>query len=311
MKAAVVTEYGTPPLLREVPAPVPRGPEDLLIDVVAAALSPRVRSQAAGSHYTSTGALPLIPGIDGVGRGPDGELRYFILPDTDEGAMAEQAVIDRRRSVTLPAGSDPVLIAAAMNPAMSSWIALRRRALIQPGETVVVLGATGSAGALALQVARRLGAARLVAVGRDVGRLRGAGADEAVELSDRDALGAAGRTADIVLDYLWGQPTADALRAIIPNRERDDQPLRWVQIGSVAGPDSPIPSAALRAADLRLIGSGQGSVSTAAIVGELSELAREVASGAFVTDARAVPLAEVERAWDEAATTRDRLVLVP
>lgn len=311
MKAALVTEYGTPPQYQDVDEPVATGPRETVVEVLAAALSPRVRSQAAGSHYTSTDGLPLVPGIDGVGRTDEGELRYFILPDTDRGAMAERVTIDLRRSVILPTGSDPVVLAAAMNPAMSSWIALRRRAQLKPGGSVLVLGATGNAGSLALQVARHLGASRVIAVGRDAGRLNGAGADAVVELGDVHALAESGRTVDVVLDYLWGPPAADALRAIVPNRDRDDRPLTWVQIGSVAGPEAAIPSAALRAIDLRLLGSGQGSVSTAEIVEELEELAHQVADGAFVTNARTVRLADVEQAWSEAATTRDRLVLVP
>ena len=105
-----------------------------MVDVLAAGLHPRVRSSANGSHYTSSGDLPLIPGIDGVGRSADGELLYFVLPDTRRGSMAEQTVVDRRRSVVLPAGSDAAAIAAAMNPAMSSWLALRARIAIQPGQ---------------------------------------------------------------------------------------------------------------------------------------------------------------------------------
>jgi NADPH:quinone reductase-like Zn-dependent oxidoreductase len=95
----------------------------VLVEVVAAGLYPRVRSQADGSHYTSTDELPLVPGIDGVGRAPDGTLRYFVLPDTTVGSMAERTVVDLRRSIVLPDGSDPIALAAVMNPAMASWIA--------------------------------------------------------------------------------------------------------------------------------------------------------------------------------------------
>ncbi|MEN0085803.1 MAG: zinc-binding alcohol dehydrogenase family protein [Leifsonia sp.] len=311
MRAALVTRFDTPPRYAEVEEPRASGAHETVVEVLAASVSPRVRSQASGSHYTSTGALPLVPGIDGVGRMETGELRYFILPDTDRGSLAEKTVIDLRRSVPVPHGSDPVQLAAAMNPAMSSWIGLRHRAHLRPGASVLVLGATGSAGALALQVARRLGAARVTAVGRDIERVADAGADALVDLSDTAGLSEAGRRVDVVLDYLWGEPAADTLRAIVPHRDDDGQTLTWVQIGSVAGPEAPIPSAALRAVDLVLVGSGQGSVSTGDIVADLGDLAREVAAGAFATQARAVPLAEVERAWHEAATTRDRLVLVP
>ena len=171
MKAAVVSSFGAAPRYAAFPAPAPAGDHDMILDVIAAGLHPRVRSQADGSHYTSTGELPLVPGIDGVGRGPDGLLRYFILPDTRVGAMAEQTVIDTRRSIVLPAGSDPIAVAAAMNPAMSSWIALRQRVPFQPGQDVLVLGATGHAGRLAVQVARLLGAGHVIAAGRDATRL--------------------------------------------------------------------------------------------------------------------------------------------
>jgi NADPH:quinone reductase-like Zn-dependent oxidoreductase len=165
MYAAVVNEFDAPPVYAEVPAPT-SGP-GVLLDVLAAGLHPRVRSQADGSHYTSTGELPLIPGIDGVGRGPDGTLRYFILPDTRFGSMASQTVADPRRSIALPPDADPVTLAAAMNPAMSSWVALRRRIDFAPGSRVLILGATGNSGRLAIQVAKHLGASRIIAAGRN------------------------------------------------------------------------------------------------------------------------------------------------
>src|SRR5271170_6417275 len=171
MHAAVVTTFGAAPRYQEFPVPVPAGDSEMLIDVLAAGLHPRVRSQADGSHYTSTDELPLVPGIDGVGRGPDGRLRYFVLPDTAMGAMAEQTVIDTRRSVVLPDTTDPVAVAAAMNPAMSSWVALRQRVPFQAGQDVLVLGATGNAGQLAVQIAKLFGAGQIIAAGRDPQRL--------------------------------------------------------------------------------------------------------------------------------------------
>ena len=171
MKAAVVSSFDAPPRCQDFPVPVPAGADEMLVEVLAAGLHPRVRSQADGSHYTSTGDLPLVPGIDGVGRGADGLLRYFVLPDTRMGSMAGRTIIDPRRSIVLPEGSDPIAVAAAMNPAMSAWVALRRRVVFQPGQSVLVLGATGNAGRMAVQVARSFGAKRIVAAGRDADRL--------------------------------------------------------------------------------------------------------------------------------------------
>ncbi len=320
MKAAVVSSFGSAPRYQDFPVSVPDGDHELLVDVLAAGLHPRVRSQADGSHYTSTGALPLVPGVDGVGRGPDGRLRYFVLPDTAMGAMAEQTVIDTRRSIVLPAGTDPVTVAAAMNPAMSSWVALRQRVSFQAGQDVLVLGATGNAGQLAVQVATRLGAGQVIAAGRDTSRLAALpalGATATVPLgtaagtaAGADRLAKAAADVDIVLDYLWGQPAAAAMTAIITSRADRGRPLTWIEIGSVAGPTAAIPSAALRAARLQLVGSGQGSVSTREYLAELNVLAQEIAAGAIAVDARAVPLAQVEQAWATTATSH-RLVLVP
>lgn len=320
MKAAVVSSFDSAPRYQEFPVPIPAGEDELLVDVLAAGLHPRVRSQADGSHYTSTGELPLVPGVDGVGRGPDGLLRYFVLPDTTLGAMAEQTVIDPRRSIVLPAGADPVALAAAMNPAMSSWVALRQRVSFQPGQDVLVLGATGNAGQMAVQVAKHLGAGQIIAAGRDTGRLAALpalGATATVPLgagtgadAGGDRLAKTAADVDVVLDYLWGPPAADAMVAIVTNRADRGKPLSWIEIGSVAGPTAEIPSAALRAARLQLVGSGQGSVSTREYLAELDVLAQEIAAGAIDVDARAVPLAQVEEAWS-ATDTKHRIVLVP
>src|SRR5580700_5729231 len=112
MKAAVVSSFGMAPRYEEFLLPDAAGEHEMLVEMIAAGLHPRVRSQAANSHYTSTGELPLIPGIDGVGRLPGGQLAYFVLPDTTIGSMADQTVIDLRRSVELPGDADPVLLAA-------------------------------------------------------------------------------------------------------------------------------------------------------------------------------------------------------
>ncbi|HEX4829507.1 MAG TPA: zinc-binding alcohol dehydrogenase family protein [Trebonia sp.] len=317
MKAAVVTSFGEPPRYADFAEPVPAGEHDLVVDVITAGLHPRVRSQADGSHYTSTGELPLVPGVDGVGRGADGALRYFALDDTTAGSMAERTVIDARRSIVLPAGTDPVMVAAGMNPAMSSWVALRRRAAFTAGQGVLVLGATGSAGRMAVQVARLLGAGQVIAAGRDAARLAALpalGAAAAVRLGPdgtSPGLGEAAAGVDVVIDYLWGQPAASAMAAIVTARPDRRRPLTWISVGSMAGLTAPLPSAALRAARLQVIGSGQGSVGPGEFLAELPALAAELSRGTFAIAARPAPLAEVEQAWADAPATADRIVLVP
>jgi NADPH:quinone reductase-like Zn-dependent oxidoreductase len=317
VKAAVVSAFNTPPRYEDIPDPAPAGDGEIVVDVLAAGLHPRVRSQANGSHYTSTDELPLVPGIDGVGRGSDGLLRYFVLPDTALGSMAERTVIDPRRSIVLPDDSDPVAVAAAMNPAMASWVALRQRVQFRAGSSVLVLGA-GNAGQMAAGVARLLGADRIVVAGRlhagVAARLRADGAADVVSLDgEPDVARRLGETAsdvDVVLDFLWGEPAAAAMAAVITARADRGKPLTWIEIGSIAGPVAAIPSAALRAARLTVVGSGQGSVSPREYLAELPALADAITAGRLDVDAQAMPLADVEQAWADTGAAR-RIVLTP
>ncbi|HEY0932337.1 MAG TPA: zinc-binding alcohol dehydrogenase family protein [Trebonia sp.] len=318
MNAAVVTSFAEPPHYLPFPVPAPSG-DQVLADVLAVGLHPRVRSGASGSHYTSSGTLPMIPGVDGVGRLPGGKVVYFAADDDGPGPMADQTLIDPRRSVELPAGVDVAKVAAAMNPAMSSWVALRRRVPLQPGQGVLVLGATGNAGAMAVQVARRLGAGRVTGAGRDLGRLQAliaAGADDVVQLTDdadatAAALAAAAAETDIVIDYLWGKPSQQAITALLTARSDQSRQLDWIQIGSVAGPTIELPSVALRSANFRLQGSGQGSVSPRGYIAELPALIEEINAGTIAVQARPVPLADVEQAWTAKEAPGERIVLVP
>ncbi len=318
MNAAVVTSFEEPPHYRRFEAPKPSAGE-VLADVLAAGLHPRVRTGAIGRHYTSSGTLPMIPGIDGVGRLPDGKLVYFVAADDVLGTMADKAVVDPRRAVELPDGVDVAKVAAAMNPAMSSWVALRRRVPLKAGQSVLILGATGNAGAMAVQVARRLGAGRVVGAGRDQDRLRElihAGADEIVQLTDdadatAKALAAAAAETDIVVDYLWGMPAQQAIPALLTARSDRSRALDWIQIGAVAGPTIELPSVALRSANFRLQGSGQGSVSPRTYLAELPSLVEEITAGKIAVSANEVPLADVEAAWTRRETPGERTVLVP
>jgi len=318
MNAAVVTSFDEPPRYQPFQVPVPADGE-VLADVLAAGLHPRVRSGAAGRHYTSSGTLPMIPGIDGVARLPDGRLVYFAAGDDVLGTMADKALVDPGRSVELPAGVDVAAVAAAMNPAMSSWVALRRRVPVQPGQSVLILGATGNAGAMAVQVARRLGAGRVVGAGRDAARLQAlirAGADDVVQLTSdtratAEALAAAAAETDIVLDYLWGEPAQLAITALLTARSDRGRALDWIAIGAVAGPTIELPAAALRSANFRLLGSGQGSVSPRGYLAELPSLVAEIAAGTIGVRPHPVPLADVEQAWTRKETPGERTVLVP
>jgi NADPH:quinone reductase-like Zn-dependent oxidoreductase len=318
MPAALVTSFDEPPHYRQVEMPTARNDDEQLVDVVCVGLHPRVRTGAAGRHYTSTGALPMIPGIDGVARLADGHLVYFVADDELPGPMAAHTVIDLRRTVALPDDAHVELIAAAMNPAMSAWVALRRRVPIEPGQSVLILGATGNAGTMAVQVAKLLGAGQVIGAGRDETRLNaltGVGADRTVALTadpqtTAAALAEAAAEVDLVLDYLWGKPAEHAIMAMLTARSDRSRALNWIQIGAMAGPTIELPSVALRSANLRLQGNGQGAVSTEVYLAELPALIDEIDSGALRIATRSVALRDVEAAWTGPDVPGERTVIV-
>ena len=319
MHAAVVRSFDHPPRYEMSDTPEPGGPEEALVDVLAVGLHPRVRTGASGQHYSSSGTLPMIPGVDGVGRLPDGRRVYFVVPDDVRGSMADKAVVDIRRTVELPDGIDSNKIAAAMNPAMSAWVALRRRVPLAVGQSVLVLGATGNAGGMAVQVAKRLGAGYVVAAGRNVRRLEelaDLGADATVALEDdaavtADGLAAVAAEVDVVVDYLWGEPAARTVMALLGARSDRSRAMDWIQIGAMAGPTMELPSVALRSANLRIQGNGQGAVSTKAYLAELPSLIEEIDAGRLEVTTRPVPLADVESVWNVPDAPGVRVVLVP
>ncbi|BCJ49931.1 NADPH:quinone reductase [Actinoplanes sp. NBRC 14428] len=311
MRAAVVTSYDEPPHYRDVPEPRAGGEHDLVVDVLAAGLHPRVRMQADGSHYTSAREhLPLVPGIDGVGRAPGGDLWYFL--GGAPGSMAERAVIDTRRGIALPETADPVAVAATLNCAIASWLALRRRITFARGSTVMVVGATGGTGRMAVRVAHHLGAGRVIAVGRDAARLAAIpGATGTALLGDPAGLTRAGRDVDVVLDFLWGPPAAATMAAVLAGRDPGAGPLTWINLGEMAGAEAAVPAGLLRSSRLRLIGSGQGSLTGAETAAEVPAVAALIADGTFAVPASPVPLRDVERTWTRPADSRSRIVFLP
>jgi NADPH:quinone reductase-like Zn-dependent oxidoreductase len=319
MHAALVTSFDRPPHYENVDAPHATGDGEVVVDVLAAALHNTVRGRASGRHYAAGTELPLIPGVDAVGRLPDGQRVYFLALDSAHGTMADQTIARRSRCVPLPDAAGDLTVAAGVNPAMSSWVPLRLRVGLQPGQRVLVLGATGTAGRAAVQIAKRLGAAWVTGVGRDPGRLsqlRALGADAVVSLagSATDVAGAvraAAEDIDVVIDYLWGEPAETVMPAVLAARPAPDKPLYWLQIGAMAGPAISLLSVALRSHNLMVLGSGQGAISAAEFLAEIPALIGELAAGTVSVDALQVPLHDVEKAWDVSFSPEKRIVFVP
>jgi NADPH:quinone reductase-like Zn-dependent oxidoreductase len=314
MKAAVVNDFQHPPSYQDFAPPIPQAGETI-VHVTAAALSPLVKGQAAGKHYSSEAKFPFIPGVDGVGKLADGTSVYFAFPTRPYGAMAETTVVASEHCIPLPAGVSHIMAAAMANPGMSSWAALTLRARFERGEAVLINGATGSAGRLAIQIARYLGASRIVVTGRNRDSLAGLaslGADVLVPLDQapETLIGkfrqeiAANHVA-VILDYLYG-PSAEALLAAAVGKGGPDaEPrIRFVQIGSVSGSTITLPAAALRSSGLELMGSGLGSVSNTSLLAAIADLLAAIIPGQFTVDADPVPLANVNTAWESASASR-------
>jgi len=304
MKAAIVRGRGEAPVYGDFAEPVPSAGERL-VTVTAAAVSPLVRGRAAGTHYSSSGQFPFVVGVDGVGRLDDGTRVYFALPKAPFGSMAERAVVPSAQCVAVPDDVDDVTAAAIANPGMSSWAAYAERARLQAGETVLVNGATGTAGRLAVQIAKHLGARKVIATGRNAETLRSLpalGADVTIPLvEDADVLEKSFKVqfeqgVDVVIDYLWGR-SAERLLAAAARAGTDGAPVRYVEVGSASGPDIALPGAVLRSSAITLMGSGIGSVGVDRLVTAIGGLLRAAAPAGFAIAATAVPLSEVEQAW--------------
>ena len=304
MKAAVVNVLGQAPKYQEFRDPAPAEGE-ALIKVHAAGLHPVVMARASGRHYSSSGEVPIIPGVDGVGTTPDGRRVYFGVMRAPWGTMAELAPAPNGLQVPVPDGLDSATAAAIANPGMSAWVSLQERGGLVAGETVLILGATGVAGQLAVQVARWLGARRVIGVGRNLDALQGADVDAVIGLNQpEEALAQAfaaesARGIDLVIDYLWGRPTELLLHALATGfKASATRRTRLVEVGTSAGPNITLPGAVLRSIDLHLLGSGFGSAAMDKILAAIPELFRLAAEGKLTIAVEALPLAEVESAWN-------------
>jgi NADPH:quinone reductase-like Zn-dependent oxidoreductase len=306
MKAAIVKEAGASPVYGDFADPVPVAGTSL-IRVTEAPLTHLTRGRAAGGHYSARGTFPLVPGVDGAGITEDGKRVYFFLPESPYGAMAEYALVRTERLVPIPDGLDDCTAAALANPGMSSWAGLAERAKLREGETVLINGATGTAGRLAIQIAKYLGAARVIATGRrseTFDDLRRLGADATIQLApDRAALEHTlepefRRGVDVVLDYLWG-PSAEAILIAAAKGGKDAVPIRFVQVGSMAGAEITLPSAVLRSSALELIGSGLGSMTLDGLEKAIAGVFEAAPTAKFEIALERLPLSEVTRAWEE------------
>jgi NADPH:quinone reductase-like Zn-dependent oxidoreductase len=319
MHAAVLRALGKPPSFKEFPEPS-AGDGEVLVNVSAAALKPVDKQLAGGTHYASSGELPVVCGSDGVGRLEDGRRVFFGGPRRPFGAMAQRTVVRSALCFSVPEILDDDTAAAIPNPGVSAWLSLKHRAKLAAGETVLILGATGVTGRLAVQIARIMGAGRIVAAGRNervLGALRELGADATIRVDqpDQDLVEDFRREAgskgfDVIIDYLWGGPTETLLKALTKAEFAiTGSEARLVQVGESAGPAITLPAAVLRSTALTILGTA-GIPPWDVLTDAFQQVMNRAARGELRIETERVPLSEIEIAWDRDAHGR-RLVVIP
>ena len=313
MKAAVIDQAGAGAHYGDFAEPEP-GEGESKLRVLAAGIHPIVRGLAANAHYGSEGVYPLVPGVDCVALDEDGVARYAGFVRSPWGTIAES--VAARLGLPLPEGADPVAVAGALNPGVSSWLPLTARAReVEDLGTVLVVGATGVAGRIAVQNAFALGAERVIGLGRDEDRLAEVGdlGGVPVPLADgpnavRKAL--AGGSPSLVLDYLWGSAAELVWDALTGHGlDEDGADILHVEIGTMAGARAALPGELLRSRRFAVRGSGAGSAPMAEIMAALPVFMEKVASGEVAPPVEVFPLSRVDEAWAYAGPRR--AVVVP
>ena len=314
MRAAVIERYGEPPVLRDVPEP--KADESSLVQVSAAPMNPVDISIAGGKFYAGSPPTPYVPGGEGIGRlqqnGKAGPRVYFraALPN---GAMAERAIVSRGQTVPLPESVPDGVAAALGTPGMAAYLGLTRRAELKAGETILILGASGVLGTIAVQVARLLGAGRVIAAARDergLSRAKDLGADATVDLKQADGLTdrikeASQGQLNVVIDPVWGAPGVAAMEALSAFG-------RFVQLGASAAQEAVVKSGVVRGRYLSVLGYNTFVVPWEDQAAAYRKLVDYVVAGQLKVEFEVLPLEAAPEAWkQQAASPHRKLVLAP
>jgi len=312
MRAAVIERFGELPVVRE--RDEPKADSANVIEVTAAPLNPVDLSIATGKFYAGTPPLPYVPGGEGIGHPRSGVPadRVYFRAAPPNGALAERAVANGQ-TVPLPEQVSDGVAAALGTPGIAAYLAMTRRAQLQPGETVLVLGASGVLGSIAVQVAKLIGAGRVIAAARDdraLARAKELGADATVDLKQIEGLTERIREASrgqlqVVIDPIWGAAAVAALEAMSPLG-------RFVQLGQAAGPEATVKSATVRGRYLSILGYGSFLVPWEEQVVAYRRLVEYAAAGKIKVEVEVLPLEAAPDAWKRQATSPHRkLVLSP
>ncbi|MGC1414133.1 MAG: zinc-binding alcohol dehydrogenase family protein [Candidatus Acidiferrum sp.] len=320
MKAAVLQALGKPPRCEDFAEPT-AGANEVILQVRAASLKSVDKQLASGKHFASPRELPVICGTDGVGTLPDGTRVFFGGPRRPFGSIAQRTVAPAAFCFPVPDALDDATAAALPNPGVSALLTLQQRAKVATGETVLILGATGVTGRLAVQIAKLLGAGRVIASGRNslaLDKLRALGADSTIQLNQTDdelknsfAREAGEAGFNVVIDYVWGRPTEVLLAAITRSEfAAINSETRLVQMGESAGPTISLPAAVLRSTALTILGTA-GIPSREVLVAAMHQVLEWGANHVLQIETESVPLSEIESVWQRPESSGRRLVVIP
>jgi len=321
MRAALVYEFDTAPVLGEMPEPV-RSPGQCLVEIHAAALNPVDLLVATGTFYGGRPELPYVPGTEAAGVVIEGErlapgtrVRVEIRSgSTRFGLMAERACVSEDDVDVLPDDLSDEVAAGLGVAGMAAWLSLEWRAKLSPGERVLVLGASGVVGRIAVQAARLMGAGRIVAAARSEGsfeELAGLGADATVALDANASPAeqaeafrqAAGGPLDVVVDPLWGLPGAAALESLGLNG-------RLVNLGQSAGKEATLPSSSVRGRLLSILGHSNVVAPREVLHDAYAKLAHHAAKGEIHLECETLGLEDIGAAWARQARSPHHKLLV-
>ncbi|MCL6216898.1 quinone oxidoreductase family protein [Zunongwangia pacifica] len=322
MKAAVMFQRGEMPRYTEdFPEPIVNREDEILISVKAAAIKHLDRSRASGKHYSTKGDIHQAKAIggDGVGFLADGT-KVFALGVS--GMIAEKAIIEIGKMIKLPEGIDDAAAAALPNAVAGSAMALRFRAAMKAGETVLINGATGFTGSVAVQIAKHYGAGKIIVTGRNEQRLQSLlalGADEIIPIKQDDESFLSqiqhlhnNKPIDIIIDYLWGH-TAELILEALKGNGAFTHKTRFVSIGSVTGDTIQLSSEILRSVDLQLSGSGLGSWTKEEMQKLFKEIIPEMfqlaADNKLKAETETIQLKDIEKLWDLKVSDGKRIVV--
>ena len=322
MKAAVLHSLGSLPKYEEISDPIPQNETQILLNVTAASVKNIDKMRAAGKHYANYTQFPTVVGLDGVGKLDNGTRVYAM---GISGMIAEKALIQQNGYIVLPDKIDDATAAALPNALIGSAMAFVGRAKIKAGEIVLINGATGVTGRLAVQVAKHYGAAKVIVTGRNpesLQQLKNLGADEIISLKQdeteiiKQLKEIHSRTPiDIVIDYLWGRPVELLLEVFKSSGiSKFTHPVRIVTVGEMAGASIRLDSGILRSSAIELLGSGIGSLSqedmrkyTTEVLPEMFHLAGE---GKIKIETLTAPLKDIESVWNKEMPNTKRLVII-